>query len=489
MDCRRICAWIGRRVGVVCFAGLGLTAQAGVTLSHFPPNPGLQAGGGWKMGTGTTFSNPPPPRAWTNGVYGSVPQVVATDSMVLNGPAGNLAVQVAQRVSLLDAGMAIASVLSPQVGAALSVGQMIFNAARIMNETDTGGGPLMRDPGQPPVSSAGLEYGSGCTSQAAYVRGADPSSAWFGSPEAVASYCSYNLNGANYSARVSSSECRGSASPCVLTHSDQQASWQQDTVDSLVSRQGAASRSCPASIDPLDPSKSIPAGSDVGPDGLCQTARYNHKPITLQAASEAVQGLPTTTPDALTTGLQEAVSNANATAPAEVSVIGPASQVGQPTQSVTVNPDGSTVTTTSTPSFNYKYQGDIILMSGGSKVDVQTCTGSGACSTSTTTTVSAPSPKVDPVDPCTVNPESLGCMKLGDVPTGEVVKRQKDVAFSVDQSNGSLPVGCPQPDVNVHGNMISYQPICDAAVRIKPFIIISAIFTSLMLSLAAVRQI
>lgn len=85
---------------------------------------------------------------------------------------------------------------------------------------------------------------------------------------------------------------------------------------------------------------------------------------------------------------------------------------------------------------------------------------------STSTTETAP-PTEPPPDPCSDNPDRVGCMNAG---TDDFKAREKTVAFEFTPEASVLTAQCPAP-IQVLGHSISYQPACDAMSMIKPVVI------------------
>lgn len=127
-----------------------------------------------------------------------------------------------------------------------------------------------------------------------------------------------------------------------------------------ISSRTGSDTACPASVDPLDPANSVPAGEPVGLDGKCRTARYNgHWSAADSSVVDTKLGVvpdATLRPDQIA---RNALSVAGQAAedlirenPAELS--GPASVNGPTT--TTTPPGGSPVT--STVVYNITYEGD-----------------------------------------------------------------------------------------------------------------------------------
>jgi len=226
---------------------------------------------------------------------------------------------------------------------------------------------------------------------------------------------------------------------------------------------------CPASIDASNPAFDVPAGSPVGPDGKCPTARYNHVPITPEDAGAKLE---THAPPDWThlRDLAEEVLTHGGTLDGLLDRVlnGPASQPLTPTTTTTTNPDGSTVTTTKTPTVNYHYDGAKITYN---TTTVTTINNAGDVTTTTETEGELPPEK----DPCKVDPDSLGCSKMGDPPTDEPQWQTVDVPFAAEDIGGAA--ACPAP-VTWHYFGIdmnwSYAAVCDVAPQIRIALVLMA---------------
>lgn len=182
---------------------------------------------------------------------------------------------------------------------------------------------------------------------------------------------------------------------------------------------GTVKKSCPASIDALDPAYNVPAGSAPGPDGKCPTGRYASVDATTAANILSQYGKPANAVDAVKEVLNKVGSISGAS---ERQVSGPASVTGTPINTTQQNADGSTSTSTKTPTINYIYNGNKVTYNTSTSTVTNTCTGSGSCTSSTTTTDETTQTK------CEINPMSAGCG--GDVADIGTIYTKKDKTFS-----------------------------------------------------------
>jgi hypothetical protein len=223
---------------------------------------------------------------------------------------------------------------------------------------------------------------------------------------------------------------------------------------------GGTTLQCPASIDASDPANNIPAGLPPGPDGLCRTGRYNTPKTPVQAADLLEEHAPPTgeqlrdmAQDALDRGV--AIEGAS-----EREVSGPASVTGAPKVTTTVNPGGSTTTTTKTPTTNYTYNTNTVNYT---TTTVTVVNNAGDVTTTTETEGEVPES-----DQCKTAPDSLGCSKMGVLPTDEPIWQTRDVVFAPEDLG--FNASCPAPETwEVFSMSLTwgYEPICDVAPFIR----------------------
>jgi len=151
---------------------------------------------------------------------------------------------------------------------------------------------------------------------------------------------------------------------------------------------------------------------------------------------------------------------------------GPPSAQGQPKTTTTTNPDGSTTTTTTTQQTTYTYNDNKVIWNITNITTTYT-TPPGwqpGDPTPDPTTTTEEQPEEDPEDPCTANPDRLGCLKLGEPPASEGLPRENvpidltDVPFAKVQ-------GCPTAvPFAVYGKSyaISFEPLCDVMSWLRP---------------------
>lgn len=221
-----------------------------------------------------------------------------------------------------------------------------------------------------------------------------------------------------------------------------------------ISYQSANLTQCPASIDPLDPAQSIPAGAPLGPDGKCRQARYQWQRITAEAAAAKFEaGAPA--PDATLKQLAEdAVQRGQGIEASERQLSGPASATGTPTTTTTTQ-GTSTTTTTKTPAYSYTYTANTITYN----TTITTVVNTDGTTTSTTTENAPP----EDSEQCKKTPDAAGCAKLGEPTDGTVPKESKPITYApVSMASGSCPAAVPFTAFGVTRNLV-FTPLCDAA--------------------------
>lgn len=156
---------------------------------------------------------------------------------------------------------------------------------------------------------------------------------------------------------------------------------------------------------------------------------------------------------------------------------------GTSTTTTTTNPDGTskTTTTTNTPKVAIN-PSDTVTISNSSKTN-------SSDGTSSSTTTDQPQPETDL---CKLHPDIIACKGL-DVPSGEAVpKESKTVTFTPDTFSWGAGASCPAPwsfQAPVIGTTyaVSYEPFCDVASRIRPFILAGAAFVAMLIVSAGIK--
>ena len=222
---------------------------------------------------------------------------------------------------------------------------------------------------------------------------------------------------------------------------------------------------CPGFIDALNPAYSQPTpGAAPGIDGKCPTGRYAGIANAIVAAAIDSHGNPTVGPQ-LGADIMNKGGPISGAQPGTIT--GPTSLPLPDTSSHTVNPDGSTVDTTTKHTVNVTYGPQTINYS---TTNIVTTNNGGNVTTTTTTTGATPD---TPDDACKTNPNSLGCAQFGSPPTDGVTPVSKPLQYTPDDL-GFGSGSCPAPwlgDVHWMSNTfhlsMSYQPVCDNAPTIR----------------------
>lgn len=430
----------------------GLSHAQTVTLSKFPPNPGVMPGGGFEFKSNSTFADPPPQRAWVNGVYGSVPGAKAVDSITVRGPAGDLPLRVGKSVSNAAIGMAAAKAAAKALPT-VAVGVALWDIWDNLRVRPDGAGGLVTDAGQEPEEVTTVE----CQTMVGQGTG-NPSLAKNSANSPLAA-CE------PLKAQVPTNWNTGSAGPAYPVGEMQcsQATSGSCTQLFFVPFLGNQSitfsfgpkviRRCPAVVDFSNPAYSVPGGP-TGFDGKCPTGRYD-RPLPFQQAADRFAAQPPADPSSVA---RDAINRGEEIVASPAGIEGPASQTGTPTSTTTTNPDGTTRTETKTPSYSYTYSPSSVTYN-----TTVTTVINNAGNITTTTTTTDNTPKQDPEDQCVKNPDTLGCAKFGEAPEGEVPKTEKPITYApVPFAGGSCPASVPW---SAFGRSYAFEftPLCDAA--------------------------
>lgn len=237
--------------------------------------------------------------------------------------------------------------------------------------------------------------------------------------------------------------------------------------DNVLAREKTVTR-CPAVIDPLDPSKSYPEGHDKTPDGKCRTGRYSTpNPGSLAPRFEgAPDSLKERAPDIGKDIAERGIDLTPHAGPQSLS--GPDKVPGTPSSITTTGPNGEPQTTTKTPVHNVTYNTQTNYYSW---TTVTTTTNNYGAPT---TVEEKPPDDIPPTD-CEVNPEAIGCQKLGPLPeVAEIPKVEVPVAIAPDSGWGAATGSCPSPKtITVLGQsmQLSWEPVCDFANGIRWIVI------------------
>lgn len=199
---------------------------------------------------------------------------------------------------------------------------------------------------------------------------------------------------------------------------------------------------CPASVDPLDPQYSLPAGLPPDADGNCRQARYHWQPITETAAAEKLSSSSWSDP-VKEYAVEEGLNRGAQPVPDSAESSGPATQTGTPTSTTTTNSQG-TRTTTTTPTYNYNYGPTTVTVT--TTTTTMSCVGASACTSETadeTTTQETGDPPPEQRQLCEDFPNIAACTDL-DIPGGDTLPVQTiPVSVSPDGGWGPGDGSCP----------------------------------------------
>jgi hypothetical protein len=467
-------------VGVFALV-MSFAAQAAtVTQSHFPPGPTVSPGKwSWDAAAayGSNAFDPPPPRTWTNGVYGGVKGVTALDNWTLNGKAGPLPVGRSIMTPLTSVGAALARCLGNPV--CMVAGSFAWAGAsagidaleRLRVHKDPVDGTIKLDPGVAPASSLVWQYRVGAVNFGNAICMSNPY------PKPLAAGVA-----AAIAAGPINAPCGIMAQPAERTDSPTSAGQTLNIGNAtlgyggtgytsvVIAAVGVSSTSCPASVDPFNPAYNVPAGAPVGVDGKCPTARYNWAPITPENVGARLNTYdPLASPTdvgKLVEDFKDALAGGE-TAPGSTSnpMTGPATQTGTPTTTTTTTSTGGSKTETTTPTYTYNY-GDTEITYNTTNTTVTVEGGV----TTTTTTTSSPTPASDEEDFCKQHPDVLSCVKVTEPASTDPAWTERTVTY--DEESLGFSGSCPPPvswSLPNSGVVMewSYQPACDVAPMIR----------------------
>lgn len=494
---------------VLIIAGASLHGNASTgTLSKSPPVSQLLPGGGWQFTPNTTFSNPAPQRSWANGPYGAAPKGYAKDIVTLGGRGGAMLVTVGTGAGMSALGAAVARcvLLANPVCAGGTAAWLIYDTYRVRNSNDVPGstvgtGLLDYDSGQDAVMA------DGWTAYDSDAEASGNGSTIASTLAALVDNCAKPVSAYGYQLNQTCAT-RGGAQACTPGNNWNGIGYDQRCVlvvykdgfdgarpvhfeqDRAILLSPGRVKGCPASIDAFDPKYNIPQGSPVGRDGKCPTARGNHIGITPDQAGDLWGKSP---PESGTydpkTGQQtggpasravsDAIDKGGQTAPGAIEapapggVTGPASQTGNPSTTTTTGPTGTT-TTVSNPTYNYTYNGDTINVSNTTVTTTTAPDGSQTTETKTGALPATPGEPVPPEDPCSANPDRVGCMKAGSLEPVPVAKKVIPVSIDRDTGWGEGVGSCPAGKKLELGGMefeFKLTQMCDFAVGIRPVVL------------------
>jgi hypothetical protein len=256
---------------------------------------------------------------------------------------------------------------------------------------------------------------------------------------------------------------------------------------------GQPAPQCPGYFDNFEGVYVQAGASSPGWDGKCRVGAYT-VPMTPEEAADmrSNNGLPPLTPDQWEDMMNDVLGREPANGfPGGLGVQPdfeqetrnfPPSLTGGTTR--TTHPDGSYTDTISgwDLATDAQRKRDVRYLP---KTTTQNYTADGQPSGAPTTTTTDNGGADDPTDPCTANPERLGCVKLGELPTDEVPKTTRTISYTAEALG--LPAGCPNPIPLAQGHQLSYQATCDAFTTARPVVLVVAAFSAMLIVVFALR--
>lgn len=451
-----------------------------VTLSNFPPNPGVLPGGGWQFTSGTTFANPTPARAWVNGVYGGVPAAVVTDTFALKGPAGAFSAAVTSSATAPSIAAALARVAG-RAHLALSLGMAAYDLlsgvgvrqGAVGAEIDAGAEKVDKLQVNCSLSSGPAHTSSGSSFGGCYTSVIEKANNYWALDSAT-------IDASNYATKTTvtinprsctTSYCYADTVSIRWTRSVVcsggcvKGAWVKDITTNgtvSISASSTTAKACPEIVDALTGQTSVPGTYS---DGKCITGRYT-------AATDA-QVIARVSPGVQADPSAAAKAAADAGASIEsspYSVSGPASQSGTPTSKTTTGPAGTTTVTT-TPTYSYTYSGDTITINTTNTTSTTNITNEGDTTTTTETTTT---PGNDDKGMCSLYPDSLACMKPGTPPDAEQIPiDRRPVTITKDPRWAANAGACTRGAIQLtSGASINlWQPFCDFFALIRGVVV------------------
>ena len=195
---------------------------------------------------------------------------------------------------------------------------------------------------------------------------------------------------------------------------------------------------CPASIDALDPSKSVPAGAAPGADGKCRTGRYNGVSDDFAKLRMRDFGSPDALPRLIPDIVAKGGSLAGDPMPSPLDgfpdhLVGPSSSPGPAGSTTTYPPGGGApVTTTNNTTNNYTYV-------GGNTINntITTTTNNGGATTVSTQTPEMKVCGLPGAPPCKI--DETGTPTQVEDPSGKIKDALKDPTAVAKDPEGFFP--------------------------------------------------
>lgn len=151
------------------------------------------------------------------------------------------------------------------------------------------------------------------------------------------------------------------------------------------------------------------------------------------------------------------------------SVSGPSSVPGPSSTKTSSGPAGQTTTVTNT-TYNFNYAGDTVTINTTN--ESTTTKPDGTQETTTETNDGVEEPPEEPPDLCEQHPDASVCQELGDPDAEELQTEERSVSWSQEGgAAGSCPADKPVALPFGQSASLSWQPVCDFASGVRPFVI------------------
>lgn len=207
--------------------------------------------------------------------------------------------------------------------------------------------------------------------------------------------------------------------------------------------------------------------------GLCPSGTFS--PLPEATFAERLNNAPITA-DTLRRALDEVLkAGGSINDTGSHSVSGPASVPGETTTRTNTAANGTTQVTTINNTYNYNYAGNTVTIT-----KTETITNPDGSTTVNNTNTPDPA--------CADSPNSLACVKLGDIPTDQPVWDTKTITYQADSLG--LPAACPAPwtgQLRGWTLSFSYQPACDVAPQVRLAILALTTLGALLMIITTVR--
>lgn len=176
----------------------------------------------------------------------------------------------------------------------------------------------------------------------------------------------------------------------------------------------------------------------------------------------------------------------------DVGNVVPSTLPGPSSTTTTPGPNGGSVVQTTATNFSPSWKGNWLAWERQTTVSTQTLDAQGVpvgapTVVSTTKATPQPSQGSDPVDPCSVNPDRIGCSEYGDVPGSELPRENLNFVISAFGGFGGYDVACPAPrqiNLALLGRAIDWEWTlwCQWADMLRPLVLAFALLGSTLIA-------